>query len=99
MAIAHSGLCHLGDERLRVAQEQELHLTIAMELLLEALADQTVSVPRTLHDRPARRGFTAHELRDAYGAVIAPKSALRRGTVVELIQQRHDGVGREINMA
>src|SRR5690348_2802208 len=98
MAIANSGLRHLRNERLCVAQKQELHFAIAMELILEALSDETVTVSCTLHDRPTRGGFAAHEQRYADEAVIAYHRNLRRGAVVEYIQQRYDGVGWEIDM-
>jgi len=51
MAIAHCGLCHLRDQGLRIAQKQQLHLPISMELFLELPTDRTVSVAGALHDR------------------------------------------------
>ena len=70
MAIAHCGLGHLRDQGLRVAQQQQLSLAIAMELILQPLSDQTVGVAGALHDRPARSGFAAHEQCDPDEAVV-----------------------------
>src|SRR2546429_8231454 len=41
-----------------------------MELFLEFLSDQPVSVASALHDRAAGRGFAAHKQRDADEAVV-----------------------------
>src|ERR1700728_3483976 len=98
MAVAHRGLRHLRYQSLRVAQQQKLQLPISMELVLELLSDQPVSVARALHYRPTRGGFTAHEQRDANKALVADHRNFRRRTVGQDVQQRHDGVGRKINV-
>jgi hypothetical protein len=41
--IAHGGLSHLCDEGLCVTQQQDLHATVAMELILELLAEYSRS--------------------------------------------------------
>src|ERR1700730_13638801 len=70
-----------------------------MELVLELLSDQAVSVTGALHDRPTRGGFTAHEQRDADEAFVADHRDFRRGAVGQHVQQRYDGVGRKVNVA
>jgi len=44
MAVAHRGLRHLRDERLRVPQKQKLHFAVAVKFPLELLSDQSVRV-------------------------------------------------------
>jgi hypothetical protein len=78
MAITRCGLRHLRDQGLRVAQQQKLQLPISMELVLELLSDQPVSVAGALHDRPTRGGFTAHEQRESDKAFVDRDSGLRR---------------------
>src|ERR1700694_858095 len=99
MAIAHCGLRHLRDQGLRVAQQQNLQRPISMELVLELLSDQPVSVTGALYDRPTWGGFTAHEQRDADEAFVADHRNFRRGAVFQHVQQRHDGVDRKVNVA
>src|SRR5579863_1950672 len=98
MAIAHCGLGHLRDQGLRVAQKQKLHRPISMELVLELLSDQPVSVTGALHDRTTGGSFTAHEQRDADEAFVANYRDFRRRAVCEYVQQGYDGVGREIDV-
>ena len=52
-----------------------------MELFLEFLSDQPVSVASALHDRAAGRSFAAHKQRDADEAVVAHHGNFRRRAV------------------
>src|ERR1700686_5587028 len=70
-----------------------------MELVLELLSDQAVSMAGALPDRPTRGGFTAYEQRDADEAFVADHRNFRRRTIGQHVQQRYDGVGRKINVA
>src|SRR5665213_1125482 len=98
MAIAYSSLGHLSDQGLCVTQHEKLHVAVAMELVLEPLADQPVSAAGTLNDCAARGGFTAHEQRDADDAIIAYGCDFCRRAVLQHIQERYDGVGRKIDV-
>src|ERR1700731_3528727 len=91
MAITHGGLRHLRDQGLRVAQQQKLQRPISMELVLELLSDQAVSVAGALHYRPTRGGFTAHEQRDADEAFVADHRNFRRGAVAQHVQKEYEG--------
>ena len=99
MPVADCSLGHLRDQRLRVAQQQNLHPAVAMELVLQLLAGQPVSMAGALYDRAARGGFTAHEQRDADETLVAHHRDLRRCAVFHHVQQRHDAVDRKIDVA
>src|SRR6185437_3905527 len=43
MPIANRGLGHLREQRLRVTQQQELHVAITMKFVLKPLSDESVS--------------------------------------------------------
>ena len=87
MPIAHGGLRHLREQRLRVTQQQVLHGPTANEFLLEALATQLVSMARTLHHCAVRRRFTTHEERDANDAFVADYRDLSGGAVRQHVQE------------
>ena len=99
MAIAHGGLRHLRDQRLRVAQQQDLHAPVAMELVLEPLAHQPVSVAGALDDRPARRRLAPHEQGDPDDAFVADHRNLRGRAVLHHVQERDDRIGWKVDMA
>ncbi len=61
VAVAHGGLRHLGDQRLRVAQEQAKHGAGAIELLLQQLRSKAIPEARALYDAAAGCGLAAHE--------------------------------------
>ena len=69
MAITHRGLRHLRDQGLRIAQQQKLQLPISMELVLELLSDQAVSVTGALHDRPTGGRWKVNVAQDIAGLV------------------------------
>jgi len=96
--VADRRLGHLRDQRLRVAQQQDLHLAVAMELLLEQLCGQTVSVTCALHDRLTRSAVAAHEQRHADEAFIPHHRDFRRCPVFHHIQQRYDRVDGKIDV-
>ena len=56
MSVADGGLGHLGDQGLRVAQQDVQHLAVAFEFLLEPTARQAVRRAGALHDCAVRRG-------------------------------------------
>ena len=56
------------------------------------------SLAGALHDRPAGRGFAAHEQRDAEHAFVADHRDLGRCAVFHHVQQRHDGRGGKVNV-
>jgi len=96
--VADRRLGHLRDQRLHVAQQQDLHLAVAMELLLEQLCGQTVSVTCALHDRLTRSAVAAHEQRHADETFVAHHRDFRRRPVFHHIQQRHDRVDGKIDV-
>ncbi|MNR17659.1 hypothetical protein D3C85_1343370 [compost metagenome] len=55
-------------------------------------------MPGTLHNGAAGGAFAAHEDCNADQAFIADHRNLGRGAVLHHIQQRHDGVGGEVDM-
>jgi hypothetical protein len=59
--VAHRGLRHLRDQRLRIAKQQVLQRAAALEFIFEHRRAQLVGVTRALHDGAAWRGLTAHE--------------------------------------
>src|ERR1700692_719993 len=99
MAVTNSGLCHLGHQRLGISQPQESHMSISMELLYQAFTDDSVGVASTLHDCPARRGFTAHKKRDANQPVVSDHCNLRSGSIFQNVEQRNDAICGKINMS
>src|SRR5580693_5176415 len=99
MAVTNSGLCHLGYQRLGISQQQELHISISMELLCQSFTDQSVGVASALHDCAARRGFTAHKERDANQPVVTDHCNLRSGSIFQSVEQRNDAICGKINMS
>ncbi|MNI44024.1 hypothetical protein D3C73_983750 [compost metagenome] len=79
--IAHGGLGHLRQERLRVAQQQVLHGPAPVELVFQGLAFQLIGRTRALNDGAAGCGFSAHEERNADDAFIADHRDLCRCAV------------------
>ncbi len=75
-----------------------MECAIAVKLVLEALAAESIGVPRTLHDRAVRGRLAAHEQRDADQALVARYRKLCRRAISEHIQQRDDAVGRKIHV-
>ena len=99
VAVAHRGLRHLRDQRLRVAQQQVHHRAGAFELVLDDAGAQAPALARALHHGAAGRGLAAHEQRDADHAFVADHRNLGRRAVLHHVQQRDDGRGREVHMA
>src|SRR5580658_7822831 len=95
MAITHRGLRHLRDQGLGVAQQQDLHLTVAVELVLELLPDQLVSISSALHDRPAGGGFAAHEQRDADQAFVADQISADAPSARTYSRETIESVGKK----
>ena len=60
---------------------------------------QPICVTRALHHCPAGRGFPTHEQRNADDPFIADDSNFRRRAVRHHIQQRHDRIGGEVDVA
>jgi len=96
--VADRGLCHLGDERLGVSQQQVQHRPRATEFVLEHIALQTIAVSGALHDGPAGRSFTAHEQGDAQYSLVAYYRDFGGCAILHDIEQRHDARGREIDV-
>jgi hypothetical protein len=86
MPVAHRGLSHLSDQRLRVAQQDVQHLAVTLEFLLEPRAREHVRGSGALHDGAVRRGFTAHEECDANRAIVSDNRDFRRCAVFEHVQ-------------
>ncbi len=99
MPVAHGGLCHLGEQGLRVAQQDVQHLAVPLELLLESYARQTVCGTGALHDCAVGGGFASHEQRDTDRAVVPHDGDFRGRAVFHHVQERDDGVGRKIDVA
>ena len=90
MAVAHGGLRHLRDQRLRVAQEQMHQRPEPGELVLEMLRLHAEAQSGALDHGAAWRRFTAHEEGDAQHALAADDGDFRGRTVREHVQHRDD---------
>ncbi len=51
-----------------------------------------------LHDGATRRGLTAHEQGNAENALVADHGDFSRCAILHDIQQRHDGIGRKVDV-
>ena len=87
MAIANRGLRHLGDQGLRVAQQQLLHVGIVVEFVLEHLTGELVRETTALNDRAAGGRLPAHEEGNADQPLVADHGYLRGRTIFEHVQQ------------
>src|ERR1700687_697449 len=99
MAVADCSLGHLREQRLRVTQQQNLHLTVAMKLVLEFLAEQPVSITGALYDRAVRGRFAAHEQRDSNETLVSYYGDFRGRAGFHHVQKRYDRVGGKIDVA
>jgi hypothetical protein len=99
MPIAYGSLCHLGDQRLRVSQQQLTERAIAIKLIFEPLPRQAICAARTLHDRTIGGRLSTHEKRNADQPVVAHDGNLRGGPVRKHIQKRDDAINWKINIA
>lgn len=99
MAVAHGSLGHLRHEGLRVPKHQIFHGRMPLELVLDPACLEPETLARTAHNGLAGAAFSAHERRDARDAVAPHHGDFRRTTVVQHIEQRHDGAGGKIHMA
>ena len=98
MPIANGGLRHLRQQGLRVTQQQMLHGAAMIEFLLEQIARQLVGIACALHDRTARRRFTAHEKRNTDDAFVANHCDFSGCAIRHQVQERNDGGRREIHV-
>src|SRR5438045_1277926 len=99
VAVAYGGLRHLRDQRLRVAQQQNLQGAATFEFLLHDRSPQPVALAAALHNGAARRRLAAHEERDPDYAVVADDGDLGRSAVLQYIEERNDRATREIQVA
>ena len=80
--------------------QQELHQgTIRMQFVDDHLALHAIPMACALHHGLVRRGTAAHEDGDTHHALLTDHRYFRRGAVLQHIQQRNNGRGREIDMA
>jgi hypothetical protein len=98
VAIAGSGLHHLGDQRLGVAQHQVVEFLVAIEFGLEVPTPEPVGMAAALHDRPARRALSAHEQGDAQDAVVADHGDFRGAAILHDVEKGDDGIGGEVDV-
>jgi hypothetical protein len=87
VTIADRRLRHLRDQRLGVAQQQQLHRPTAHELALQQRRREPVRPALALHDRAAGGRLATHEQRDADQPVVADDRDLGGRTVGEHVQQ------------
>ncbi|MND48281.1 hypothetical protein D3C80_391990 [compost metagenome] len=97
--VADRRLCHLGNQRLGVAQHQKQQLAVAIDLGFQSIPLKSVCVAGALHDGPARGAFAAHEHRQANQTLIADYRDFRRGAVFHHVEQGNDRVGGEVDMS
>jgi hypothetical protein len=98
MPVAYRRLRHLRDQRLGVAQQEQLERAAAIELAPDHHGRNAVGMARVLHHRAAGGRFAAHERRDADHPFVSGKRELRRGSVARHREQRNDAIGREIDV-
>lgn len=99
MAIAHGGLGHLGDQGLRVAQQQVHDRSREIESRLDRRGLQPVADTGALDHGPVGGCFATHEKRDADDPFVANHGDLGRFTALRQVEQGNDGRAREIDMA
>jgi hypothetical protein len=68
--VADRGLGYLRQQRLRIAQQKTVHLSIAVKLFLDASSQQPKRVAGASYDYAARGGVTAHEQSEAEDAIV-----------------------------
>jgi len=61
--VAHRGLRHLRNQRLRVTRRQMLQITACCEFSFQNTRPEPAAVASALHHRTARGAFPAHDLR------------------------------------
>jgi len=93
--VAHRGLRHLRDQRLRVAQHQVHGRAAEVELVPHLAGIKPKALAGALNHSAAGRGAPAHEHRDADQAFSAHDGDLTCFAVFRHEQQRHDGGGRK----
>ncbi len=91
--------CHLGNERLGIAEQDAQHVAATRELLFDSFAGQPVRTACTLHDGTVGRGRAAHDERDAYRSVVADHGDFRRRTIFQHIEKGNDHVDWKIDIA
>src|ERR1700722_1776595 len=74
------------------------HRNVRVELLLQLVRLQTVTMAGALNDRPARGGITAHEYGYAHEAVVPDDGDFARGAIFHDIKKRDDGCGWKIDV-
>ncbi|MNV02024.1 hypothetical protein D3C71_922480 [compost metagenome] len=93
--IAHRRLRHLGNERLRVAQQEVKQRPPLFRQLLNVGGTQSEGVACALHHGTIGGATSAHQERHAHHAFEADDRDLRRLPVLQHIQQRDDAIDRK----
>ena len=99
MSYAGQRLGGFGQQCLGIAHHDPLQRPCLIELSLHELTFHSVSMSRALNDGLVQRGFSTHEQRDANDTLVANYGCFGQRTIVQLVEQRDDGGGGEIDMS
>jgi len=98
MPVTHCRLCHLRQQSLGITEQETLHRTCAIELVFQKVTLQPIGMASTLHNSPARRGFSPHKQGDADDSFVSDHGDFGRRAIFHDAQKGYDRVGREIDM-
>src|SRR3569833_3537813 len=98
MAVAQSCLRHVGDQCLRVTQQQPQHRTGAFDFFHQDMGFESITVAASLHNRPAWSGVAAHEQCNPQHSLIADTGYFGRPSVFEQVMKGYDGGCRNVNI-
>src|SRR5437868_12346489 len=87
-AVANGGLRYLGNQCLRIAQQQALELATQGEFCLQHLRLHANSVACALDHGPVGHGSSSHEESNPHHTIIASQSHFGRGAVFHSVKQR-----------
>lgn len=98
MPGTNGSLRHLRDQGLRITQHESQQISVTVELILEQRTLEAKGMAAALNHGPAREILSANRQGDTHHPVISNDRNLRSGTVLCLIEQRDEGIDREIDV-
>src|SRR5215203_1443100 len=96
--VANGCLRYLGNQRLRIAQQQALELSTQGEFCLGHLCLHTNRVARALDHSPVGHGPSTHEESNPYYPVITRQSHFGASSVFHSVKQRDNRCGWEVDV-
>ncbi|EZH79866.1 hypothetical protein AU05_14860 [Ectopseudomonas composti] len=98
MPGTNGGLRHLRDQGLRITQHESQQISVTVELILEQRTLEAKGMAAALNHGTAREILSANRQGDTHHPVISNDRNLRHGAVLCLIEQRDEGIDREIDV-